>query len=83
MNPTNQALDAKPFLEGVEQHVVPRSGATSCPVGPIPVYRAFREGHRATSTMGNHRFSVSLAQHQDMVNRPGWTDEGVVFCGLQ
>ena len=82
VNPTNQALDAKPFLEGVEGHVVPRSGATSCPVGTIPVYRAFKGPPRYVDD-GNHRFSVSLAQHQDMVNRLGWTDEGVVFCGLQ
>ena len=81
-NPTNAALDAKPFLEGVEGYAIPRSAAGACPSNTIPIYRAFKGPPRYVDD-GNHRFSTSLAQHQDMVNRLGWTDEGIVFCGLQ
>lgn len=81
-NPTNLTLDAKPYLEGVEGHVVPKTAAGTCPSGTIPVYRAFKGPPRYVDD-GNHRFSVSLAQHQDMVTRLGWADEGIAFCGLQ
>lgn len=82
INPGNQPLDAKPLLEGVEAHVVSKTAAGTCAGGTVPVYRAFKGPPRYADD-GNHRFSVSLAQHQDMVNRLGWADEGVVFCGLQ
>lgn len=82
LNPTNAALDAKPLLEGVEGYAIPKSGVGVCPADTLPVYRAFKGPPRFMDD-GNHRFSVSLAQHQDMVNRLGWTDEGIVFCGLQ
>lgn len=81
VNPTNLPLDAKPLLEGVEGYAVPRTASGACSAGTQPVYRAFK-GPPRYSDDGNHRFSTSLAQHQDMVNRLGWTDEGVVFCGL-
>ena len=81
VNPANQPLDAKPFLEGVEGYAVSRATGNTCPAGATPVYRAFKGPPRYIDD-GNHRFSTSLAQHQDMVNRLGWTDEGVVFCGL-
>jgi Astacin (Peptidase family M12A)/Repeat of unknown function (DUF5648) len=82
LNPTNQPLDAKPFLEGVEGYAVPKLPSGQCPAGTAPIYRAFKGQPRYVDD-GNHRFSTSLAQHQDMVNRLGWTDEGVVFCGVQ
>ena len=82
LNPTNVALDAKPLLEGVEGYAIPKSAAGVCPTDTLPIYRAFKGPPRFVDD-GNHRFSVSLAQHQDMVNRLGWTDEGVAFCGLQ
>ena len=82
LNPTNQQLVAKPFLEGVEGYAIPTTVAGTCPVGTLPIYRAFKGAPRYVDD-GNHRFSASLAQHQDMVNRLGWTDEGVVFCGAQ
>lgn len=82
LNPTNAELDAKPLLEGIEGYAIPKSTAGVCPSDTIPIYRAFKGLLRFVDD-GNHRFSVSLAQHQDMVNRLGWTDEGVVFCGLQ
>ena len=82
LNPTNAQLDAKPFLEGVEGYAIPKSATGSCPTNTIPIYRAFKGIPRYVDD-GNHRFSASLAQHQDMINRLGWTDDGVVFCGLQ
>ncbi len=81
LNPTNLPLAAKPLLEGVEGYAVPAING-SCPAGTIPVYRAFKGEPRYVDD-GNHRFSKTLAQHQDMVTRLGWTDNGVVFCGLQ
>ena len=82
LNPENLPLDAKPFLEGVEGHVVPKTAGGACPGDTLPVYRAFKGPPRYVDD-GNHRFSLSLTQHQDMVNRLGWTDEGVVFCALR
>ena len=81
LNPNNQQLVAKPYLEGVEGYATPKTAAGTCPVGTLPIHRAFKGVPRYVDD-GNHRFSTSLAQHQDMVNRLGWTDEGVVFCGL-
>lgn len=82
LNPTNAKLAAKPFLEGIEGYALPADSARVCPSDSVPVYRAFKGEPRYVDD-GNHRFSTSLAQHQDMVNRLGWSDEGVVFCGLQ
>lgn len=81
LNPTNQQIEAKPFLEGVEGYAVPTMPSGQCPAGTSPIYRAFKGAPRYVDD-GNHRFSTSLAQHQDMVNRLGWTDEGIVFCGI-
>lgn len=81
VNPTNAAVDAKPYLEGIEGHAVPKLANGNCPTGSSPIYRAFKGPPRYVDD-GNHRFSATLSQHQDMVNRLGWTDEGVVFCGL-
>lgn len=80
LNPANQQIDAKPFLEGVEGYAVPTLASGQCPAGTSPIYRAFKGPPRYVDD-GNHRFSTSLAQHQDMVSRFGWTDEGLVFCG--
>jgi hypothetical protein len=82
INPTNAQLAAKPYLEGVEGFAIPKNAAGSCPAGSAPIYRAFKGAPRYVDD-GNHRFSNTLAQHQDMVNRLGWTDDGVVFCGVQ
>ena len=82
LNPTNAPRDAKPFLEGVEGYAVPKLASNLCPAGTAPIYRAFKGEPRYVDD-GNHRFSASLAQHQDMVSRLGWLDEGVVFCGVQ
>ena len=82
LNTTNLPLDAKPFLEGVEGYAVPKLASNQCPAGTVPIYRAFKGEPRYVDD-GNHRFSTSLAQHQDMVTRLGWIDEGVVFCGVQ
>ena len=81
LNPTNVPLNAKPFLEGVEGYAVPKTATNTCPVSTIPIYRAFKGAPRYVDD-GNHRFSVSLAQHQNMVNTLGWSDDGIVFCGL-
>ena len=82
MNPTNATIDAKPYLEGVEGYAIPKTAAGTCPASTVPIYRAFKGPPRYVDD-GNHRFSVSLAQHQKMVNDLGWGDEGVVFCALQ
>jgi hypothetical protein len=82
LNPTNAKLAAKPELEGVEGYAIPTNAGGTCPSGTTPIYRAFKGAPRYVDD-GNHRFSNTLAQHQDMVNRLGWTDDGVVFCGLQ
>ena len=82
LNPTNAAINAQPFLEGVEGYAIPRTSAGACPASTVPIYRAFKGTPRYVDD-GNHRFSTSLAQHQNMVNNLGWTDNGVVFCGLQ
>ena len=83
LNPTNIVnLAAKPYLEGVEGYAVPTAAGGTCPTGSIPVYRSFKGAPRYMDD-GNHRFSTSLAQHQMMVTQLGWTDDGVVFCGLQ
>ena len=82
INPTNAALSGKPLLEGVEGYAIPKTAAGTCPTSTVPIYRAFKGVPRYNDD-GNHRFSVSLAQHQNMVNTLGWTDNGVVFCGLQ
>lgn len=82
LNPLNQALAAKPLLEGVEGFTILPDTRGNCPAGTAPIFRAFKGGARYADD-GNHRFSTSLTQHQDMVNRLGWVDEGVVFCGVQ
>ena len=82
LNPTNAALNAKPFLEGVEGYAIPKTATGTCPASTVPIYRAFKGIPRYVDD-GNHRFSTSLTQHQNMVNNLGWTDDGIVFCGLQ
>jgi hypothetical protein len=82
INPSNANLAAKPVLEGVEGYAIPNRSDGTCPVGTTPIYRAFKGAPRYVDD-GNHRFSASVTQHQDMVNRLGWSDEGVVFCGVQ
>ena len=82
LNPINAALDAKPLLEGVEGYAIPKTATGACPSDTVPIYRAFKGPPRYVDD-GNHRFSMSLAFHQDMVTRLGWGDEGIAFCGLQ
>ena len=82
LNPTNAPLDAKPFLEGVEGYAIAKSAPGLCPSSTVPIYRAFKGPPRYVDD-GNHRFSTSLALHQDMVTRLGWIDEGIAFCGQQ
>ena len=80
LNTTNQPLDAKRYLEGVEGYPVPKLASGQCPAGTAPIYRAFKGVPRYVDD-GNHRFSTSLTQYQHRVTRLGWTDEGVVLCG--
>jgi hypothetical protein len=81
LNVTNAAEDRKPLLEGIEGYTIPRRADGSCPDKTVPVYRAFKGEPRYVDE-ANHRFSTSIAQHRDMVDRLGWTDEGVRFCAL-
>ncbi len=82
LNPTNQPQPVKPFLEGVEGYAVLPDATGKCPAGTAPIYRAFKGPPRYVDD-GNHRFSTSLAQHQDMVTRLGWADEGIAFCAAE
>ncbi len=82
LNTKNEALRAKPFLEGVEGYTIETLANGTCPSQTIPVYRAFRGPPRFNDD-ANHRFSTSLTQHQEMINRLGWADEGIVFCAVQ
>lgn len=81
-NPTNAQLPKIPYLEGIEGYAIPKGANGACPANTIPIYRAFKGPPRYVDD-GNHRFSTTRAQHDDMINRLGWTDEGIVFCGAQ
>ena len=54
---------------------VPKSGI--CPNETLPVYRLYNNGMTGAP---NHRFTTSLAIHDDFVQNRGWTSEGVRFC---
>jgi hypothetical protein len=54
--------------------LVPQQG--QCPVGSIPVYRAYN--NRAAQEDPNHRFTVTVAMREAMAK--SWVDEGVAFC---
>jgi hypothetical protein len=43
----------------------------------VPVYRVYNNGMTGAP---NHRFTTSLAIHDDFVQNRGWTSEGVRFC---
>jgi hypothetical protein len=81
LNTTNEFIDRKPVLEGIEGYTIPKLANGACPERTVPVYRAFRGAPRYVDD-ANHRFSVSLVQHQQMVNQLGWSDEGIAFCAL-
>jgi Astacin (Peptidase family M12A) len=81
VNATNAPERAKPFLESIEGYTIDKQSDGSCPAQSTPVYRAFKGAPRYIDD-GNHRFSTTLVQHRDMVERLGWVDEGVVFCAL-
>ena len=49
-----------------------------CPIGTVPVYRAYNNGF-ARGVDSNHRISSTSAAIQEVVSR-GWFDEGVVMC---
>jgi hypothetical protein len=82
LNSTNAVVARKPFLEGVEGYTIPKLANGNCPERTQAVYRAFKGEPRYVDD-GNHRFSTSLTQHRDMVDRLGWIDEGIVFCAVQ
>jgi len=56
-------------------NAVPQAGV--CPADTIPVYRVYNDGMTGAP---NHRFTTSLAIHDDFVQNRGWTSEGVRFC---
>ena len=65
------------FNEGLD-FAVEKPAAGVCPASsPAPVYRALRV--QTPVDTPNHRYTVSLASYQEMINR-GWNGEGVVFC---
>ncbi len=59
------------------------SGASQCPSGTAPVYRAYNNAYPPSGPKNkwdsNHRFS-SNASDIDEVVALGWRSEGVVFC---
>ena len=54
---------------------VPTNGV--CAAGTVPVYRLYNNGMTGAP---NHRFTTSLAIHDDFVQNRGWVSEGVRFC---
>ncbi|MBK8742833.1 MAG: hypothetical protein IPM02_26625 [Betaproteobacteria bacterium] len=50
----------------------------ACPVGKVPVYRAYNSGF-SQNIDSNHRITSSPAAIKEVVAR-GWTDEGMVMC---
>jgi len=56
-------------------NAVPYRGA--CPQDTVPVYRVYNNGMTGAP---NHRFTTSLAIHDDFVQNRGWTSVGVRFC---
>ena len=57
----------------------PTSG--NCPIGQIPVFRAYNDGF-ARGIDSNHRITSSQDAIQQVVSR-GWINEGVVMCAPQ
>ena len=53
-------------------------GAASCPVGTVPVYRAYNGGFERGED-SNHRFTSDFAEYQATVAR-GWVGEGIQMC---
>jgi len=54
---------------------LPKGGG--CPQDTLPVYRLYNNGQTGAP---NHRFTTSLAIHDDFVQNRGWVSEGVRFC---
>lgn len=50
----------------------------TCPIGTVPVYRAYNNGF-AQGTDSSHRTTSNLAAINETVSR-GWINEGVVMC---
>ena len=48
-----------------------------CPSETVPIYRLYNNGQTGAP---NHRFTTSLAIHDDFVQNRGWVSEGVRFC---
>jgi serine protease len=48
-----------------------------CPQDTVPVYRVYNNGQTGAP---NHRFTTSIAIHDDFVQNRGWVSEGVRFC---
>ena len=53
------------------------SKAGVCPDETLPVWRLYNDGMTGAP---NHRYTRSLAIHDDFVQNRGWTSEGVRFC---
>jgi len=56
---------------------IPLPKAGICPTDTVPVYRLYNNGMTGAP---NHRFTTSLAIHDDFVQNRGWVSEGVRFC---
>ena len=67
LNPANQPQPVGPFLEGVEGYTVLPDGSSNARRGPRRSIARSKPPRYVDD--GNHRFSTSLAQHQDMVTR--------------
>ena len=64
-------------FESYDFNAWPKTGATTCPTGSVPVYRAYNA--RFTFNDSNHRYTVKQSIYNQMV-ASGWNGEGVVFC---
>ncbi len=65
--------------------VVNDDATRSCPLGRMPVYRAYnnawRQGVR-NPWDSNHRYSTDPATIEAMVGSYGWSDDGIAWCAL-
>ena len=65
------------FFESNDFNTTPSTNRT-CPVGLVPVYRAYNNGF-PRGVDSNHRITSNLAAILDVVAK-GWINEGIVMC---
>ena len=71
--------------EGLAFTETPPQSDGTCPVGTMPVYRAYNNAYSSGKSPwdSTHRYSTSHDDIEQLVSQFGWSDEGVVFCALE